>query len=36
MRGKTRVDDVDNRILVLNWIRRRSLKEEEEVGEKEN
>lgn len=30
MRGKTRIDDVDHRILVLNYIRRRGYREEEE------
>ena len=29
MRGKARIDDVDHRILVLNYIKRRGFREEE-------
>lgn len=34
MRGKTRADDVDHRILVLNWIKRRGMLRDEIEEEK--
>lgn len=34
--GRNRVDDVDHRIVVLNWLRRRGVVEKEEEVKKEN